>query len=129
MQELVTVEQAEAVLRTLVWAGPLLGLVIGAIAGAVLRQGASVAWRGLAVGLLGPIIYALWRLFGYMVRYNPQTERAGLHSVATLALSALLFIVVGALLGAFYRRVVFPGIGRARATDSGPDVLDTENGQ
>ncbi len=126
MQELVTVEQAEAVLRWLVLIGPLLGLIVGAIVGA-LRGGVGCgAWRGLAVGLIGPLIYLMWRLFSHLVRYNPDTGRAGLHSVATLALSALLFIVVGALLGAFYRRVVFPAVGCADADDTAPHAPDTQ---
>ncbi len=129
MQELVQAWQVEEAMRALVWAGPLLGLLIGAIAGAILRQGPGVAWRGLAVGLIGPIIYALWRLFEHMVRYNPQTERAGLHSVATLALCALLFIAVGALLGAFYRRVVFPQEDRAGDVEAEPDEPQAEDGQ
>lgn len=129
MHELIQAWQIEEALRALVWAGPLLGLLIGAVAGAALRQGARAVWRGLAVGLIGPIIYALWRLFEYMVRYNPQTERAGLHSVATLALSALLFIAVGALLGAFYRRLVFPQQDQAGNAEAQPDAPQTEDGQ
>jgi len=128
MQELVQAWQVEEAMRALVWAGPLLGLIIGAVASAVLRQGPGIAWRGLAVGLLGPIIYALWRLFGWMVRYNPRTERAGLHSVATLVLSALLFIAVGALLGAFYRRVVFAHQDRAGDVAAEPGAPQTEDG-
>lgn len=112
MQELVSVEQAESVLRWLVLGGPLLGAIVGAVVGALRsRDGCKVgcgAWRGFAVGLLGPIIYLMWRLFSHLVRYNPETGEAGLHRVSVMALSALIFVVVGALLGAFYRRVVFP---------------------
>lgn len=118
MQELVSVEQAESVLRWLVLGGPLLGAIVGALIGAlrrrpqaVSREGCKIgcgAWRGFAVGLLGPIIYLMWRLFSHLVRYDPETGEAGLHKVSVMALSALIFVVVGALLGAFYRRVVFP---------------------
>jgi hypothetical protein len=112
MQELVSVEQAEKVLRWLVLGGPLLGAIVGAVIGALRSQeGCKVgcgAKRGFAVGLLGPIIYLMWRMFGYLVRYNPETGEAGLHQVSVMALSALVFVVVGALLGVFYRRVVFP---------------------
>jgi len=107
MQELVTVEQADAVIRLLAWAGPVAGLVAGLIAGAVRGRIAAGAIRGLAVGLLGPIIWAMWLLYSYLVRYNPETGEAGLHSVVTLALSALIFLVVGIALGGFYSRVVF----------------------
>ena len=108
MQELVTVEQAHRVIVVLAWALPLAGLLLGAIAGAVRGVSGRGAWQGVAVGLLGPIIYAMWLLYSHMVRYNPETGRAGLHSVATLVFNALIFAVVGAMLGAFYRRVVFP---------------------
>ena len=107
MQELVTVEQADAVIRVLAWAGPVAGLIIGLIAGALRRRPGAGAWRGLAVGLLGPIIWAMWLLYSYLVRYNPQTGEAGLHSVATLALCALIFLVAGVTLGGLYSRVVF----------------------
>ena len=108
MQELVTVEQAESVLRWLVLGGPLLGLIVGTLIGAARHRPACTAWRGFAVGLIGPVIYLMWRLFSYLVRYNPETGEAGLHKVSVMLLSALIFVVVGALLGVFYRRVVFP---------------------
>jgi hypothetical protein len=107
MQELVTVEQAHRVIVVLAWALPLAGLLLGAVVGAVRGGPGRGAWQGLAVGLLGPIIYAMWLLYSHMVRYDPETGRAGLHSVATLVFNALIFAVVGAMLGAFYRRVVF----------------------
>ncbi len=129
MQELVTVEQVEGVLRVLAWAGPLAGLIVGLLVGLIRRGGPRAAWRGLAVGLIGPIIYLLWLLFGYLVRYNPQTEKAGLHSVATLALSALLFMIVGALLGAFYRRVVFADEGHTEIAETAPDASGNNEGQ
>ena len=107
MQELVTVEQAERVLRTLAVALPLLGVAVGAAVGAARGRAGAEALRGLAVGLLGPLTLLLWWGYSYTVRYDPRTGRAGLHSVRTLLAAALGFIVVGALLGAFYRRCVF----------------------
>lgn len=107
MDELVTVEQADAVVRILAWAGPVLGLVSGAIVGAVRGHISAVAWRGLALGLLGPIVWAMWLLYSHLVRYNPATGTAGLHSVATLALNALIFLVAGVALGGLYSRLIF----------------------
>ncbi len=84
MEELVTVEQAGAVIATLAWAGPVAGLIVGIIAGATQGKPARGAIRGLAVGILGPVIWVLWLVFSHLVRYNPQTGRAGLHSISTL---------------------------------------------
>lgn len=134
MRELVSVEQAEMVLRWLVLGGPVAGTIVGALVGALRRsEGCKVgcgAARGLAVGLLGPILYLMWRLFSHLVRYNPETGEAGLHKVSVMALSALFFMAVGALLGAFYRRVVFPESG-TRSNDSAAHLpttdLETDN--
>ncbi len=107
MEELVTVEQAGAIVATLAWAGPVAGIIVGIIAGAMQGKPARGAIRGLATGMLGPVICVLWLAFNHLVRYNPQTGRAGLHSISTLVISALIFVVVGIALGAFYGRIVF----------------------
>jgi len=107
MEELVTVQQAGTVIATLAWAGPVAGLIVGIIAGATQGKPARGAIRGLAVGALGPVIWVLWLVFSHLVRYNPETGRAGLHSITTLVGSALVFVVVGIALGAFYGRIVF----------------------
>jgi len=49
----------------------------------------------------------MWLLYNHLVRYNPATGQAGLHRVATLTLSALIFLVAGVVLGALYSRVIF----------------------
>lgn len=106
MHELVSLEQADAIIRGVAWGLPVAGILVGLIAGLVqgrVRRGLVV---GVAFGLLGPIIWAMWLLYGSMVRYDPETGRAGLHSVATHALAALIFVGVGALLGAGYRRLL-----------------------
>ncbi len=128
MTELVTVEQAEAVLRALIWAGPLLGALLGLIIGAARKCPVLGFWQGVAVGLLGPAIYGLWLAYSAMVRYNPQTGEAGLHQVWVHAVNGLIFIVVGLVLGVIYRRFVFregPGPadqGELDAPDSGTDA-------
>jgi len=105
MEQLVTVEQAGAVIATLAWAGPVAGLIVGIIAGSMQGKPARGASRGLAIGALGPVIWVLWLVFSHLVRYNPETGRAGLHSISTLVVSALIFAVVGVALGAFYGRL------------------------
>jgi hypothetical protein len=113
------------VLRALIWAGPLAGVVIGLIVGAARRCTTVGLWQGAAVGLLGPVTYGLWRFYDFTVRYNPQTGEAGLHKVRVHALNALIFIVLGLVLGLIYRRLVFPK--REPAADQGAhDVPDAQ---
>jgi hypothetical protein len=73
---------------------PLLGLVVGLVARAVLK--------GLAVGLLGPLVYGLWLVYSWLIRYDPVTGYCGLHKTAVLWLNVCLFALVGVALGAFY---------------------------
>jgi hypothetical protein len=122
MTELVTVEQAESVLRALIWMGPLLGALVGLIAGYARKCIGLGLWQGVAVGLLGPVIYGLWRFYSYMVRYNPETGEAGLHKVWVHALNALIFIVLGVALGAIYRRFVF-----GEPDPTGADIPETQD--
>lgn len=121
MTELITVEQAEAVLRALIWVGPLLGALIGLIAGLARKCPALGLWQGVAVGLLGPVVYGMWRFYSYTVRYDPETGEAGLHRVWVHALNALIFIVLGVVLGVIYRRFVFD-----RGRPAGTDVSETQ---
>ena len=107
MTEIITVEQAEAVLRALIWAGPLLGALIGLITGAARGCPVVGLWQGVAVGLLGPVIYGLWLFYSYTVRYDPESGVAGLHRVSVHVVNGLIFIVLGVALGVIYRRFVF----------------------
>jgi hypothetical protein len=113
MTELVTVEQADAVLRALLWLGPLLGALIGLIAGVIRRCPVVGLWQGVAVGLLGPVVYGLWRLYSYTVRYDPESGVAGLHRISVHVVNGLIFIVLGVALGVIYRRFVFREVADA----------------
>lgn len=117
MGELVTVEQAYAVIRVLAWVGPAAGLVLGAAQGALHGRALTGAGRGFALGMMGPVIWALWLLYDHLVGYDPATGRAGLHSVAVLAVNALICLVVGVALGYFYAWLFAP----AHAEDN-PDA-------
>ncbi len=110
MTELVTVEQADAFFRALIWVGPLLGAVIGIVVGYLRRRPLVGLGQGFAVGLLGPVIFAMWSLYSHTVRFDPETGGAGLHRVSVHALNALIFIAVGVVLGVIYRRLVFPDL-------------------
>lgn len=129
MTELVTAEQADAVFLTLAWVGPLLGALIGLMFGYFRRCLTVGLWQGVAVGLLGPIVNALWLLHGALMAYDPQTGVAGLHRVSAHLISAVIFIAVGLVLGMVYRRLFFHGPGdRPARDDAAPDERDPEDG-
>ncbi|MFQ6131830.1 MAG: hypothetical protein ACE5R4_07315 [Armatimonadota bacterium] len=101
-------EALDRALLTLAFAGPLLGLAIGAGRG-ILRGGlAASSSRGLAVGLIGTVIYGLWRLFLYLTRYDPATGYVGLHKVSVLCLCLIIFVAVGAGVGLLLRLLFQP---------------------
>jgi len=93
MQELVTVEQAEQVIRAAALALPAAGLVIGAGAGAVRKQVLRGAALGLLCGASGPAVFGLWRL------YNAIVNHYGLDSITGLLVNLGLFAAIGLLLG------------------------------
>ncbi|MCD6360966.1 MAG: hypothetical protein J7M38_08875 [Armatimonadetes bacterium] len=129
MQELVTVEQADALIRILAWGGPMAGVVIGTIWGGMRRRLLTGAARGFAVGLLGPIVWLMWLLYCWMVRYNPATGEAGLQSVATMALNALIFLTAGIVLGGLYSRIVFAERPEEISDSTANSAQDTDQAQ
>lgn len=101
MREIVTVDQINRWFLLLAIAVPVLGILIGAAAGArhgLLKQSAL---KGLIVGLLGPLNLVLWKL------YNTITDRLGLDSVKNLLVQLGLFLalgtVAGLIIGRFWR--------------------------
>jgi len=92
MKELISPRTVENVLFIIALAGPILGLIIGALSGV---RGSLKARMlgGLAIGLLGPVIFGAWRL------YNAIADSLGLDSVANLLLQILMFAILGAALG------------------------------
>lgn len=103
MHELINERQVESALLALAAAGPVVGLVLGAL---WRRLGAL---RGLGLGLLGPLVWLLWRLFCHLTRFAPAAEPRndyfGLERVDVLALNLVLFTAVGAVVGLLIRRV------------------------
>jgi|YNPNPStandDraft_1061719.scaffolds.fasta_scaffold147158_1 hypothetical protein len=95
MREIIDERTFEAFLRALAVMGPLLGLAAGALGGARRKR----LLRGLAAGSLGPLIWSLWRLYSYLVRYDPQSQYFGLEKVSVLVLNVLIFTAVGGILG------------------------------
>lgn len=99
MQEIIDERTVETLMRTLAVAGPSLGLVAGALLGALRKRWRYYLPRGLAVGSLGLLNWSLWRLYSYLVRYDPQTQYFGLEKVSILMLNMLLFTAVGGIIG------------------------------
>jgi hypothetical protein len=99
MRELVTVEQVESLFRVLAIAGPLVGAAVGAALGSRRRMVRCGAFRGLGIGSLAVLNYALWRMF------TALTERNGLDSVANLLLNLGIFVVLGLVGGVLYGRL------------------------
>ena len=105
MHEIVDLRAFAAVITWLAVALPVAGVVIGAIAGAAKKALVTGLWKGLALGLMGPLIYALWLLYAYLIRYDPVTGYCGLHRVSVLLLNVVMFAVIGVALGAIYGRL------------------------
>ena len=103
--ELLELRQFDALMRAVAVVLPVLGVLLGLAAGAARRAAGEGLKRGVALGLLGPLSYGLWRLFAWLVRYDPQTGYCGLHRVGVLLLNVLLFVLVGMTLGVLYGRL------------------------
>lgn len=74
-------------------AGPLVGLIVGALVGAHKKCAARPVVAGVLLGGIGPLIYWMWRLYGVV------TSALGLDSVANLVVELVMFAVLGAVLG------------------------------
>jgi hypothetical protein len=103
--ELIDLRQFDALLTGVAIALPVVALVAGGLWGRRVGRVPAGLMRGVAVGLSGPLTYALWRLFAWLVRYDPVTGYCGLHRVSVLWLNVALFTVVGLVLGLVYGRV------------------------
>jgi hypothetical protein len=98
MRELVSPQQSE----TLILVFTLLALMCGAAYG-----WKTLGARGAALlGFAGFLVYPLWRFHSYITRYDPQSGYFGLDKVRVLALEALLFIVLGAVIGTLWNKLM-----------------------
>lgn len=104
MRELVSPEQAEAIVRIAAIALVALGVIGGGVAAALMRTRRAALTAGALVALPGVLVYALWLV------YNSIIARLGLDSVKALLINLGIFAVVGLgyglLAGAVWRRVV-----------------------
>ncbi len=103
----------DSALLVLAIAAPLIGLGVGLVVGVQREAIARAAARGVSVGLLGPLAYALWRVYLYVTRHDPVTGYVGLHRVSILMLSLVIFAVVGGAVGYGLRRL-FPPSSQSR---------------
>jgi len=104
-REIVDLGQFARGVQALALAVPVVAILISLIVGAARKQIAAGLVKGVALGLLGPIIYGLWLLYSYNIRYDPKTGYVGLHHVSVLLLNVAVFAVVGVVLGFLYSRV------------------------
>ena len=85
----------EAVEKTFLFlavGGPLVGLIIGVILGAHERNATRRVVQGVLIGLLGTLIYIMWRVYGVI------TNALGLDSVTNIGLQLLMFAALGVML-------------------------------
>ena len=106
MHELVDLAKFDVAVALVGLIGLPAGLLIGAVLG---RLRSRMGWylsRGAAIGLLGPIVYGLWRYYRWTVRLDPESGYIGLHKPSVLFLNVVFFAVFGAILGVIYGRIL-----------------------
>lgn len=99
MKELIDPASAERVLLLAGVLGPVVGIIVGGVAGLRARRLTVGLIAGVLIGAMGTLIYAMWRVYGVI------TGVFGLDSTANLALQILIFAVLGAGLGVVIVRV------------------------
>jgi len=106
MRELITVDAFSrwVTVGAVAW---LVGAVVVHSLPSVRRRPRPVE-RALAWALIGPVALSMWRLYLWTVRVDPQTGYVGLHRVGVFAINAVVFIIVGALLGVMFARLHAP---------------------
>ena len=100
LREIVTVEQMSRLCVVLAIALPLLGVIVGAMSGGRSGNVRRGALTGLAVGLLGPLIWLMWQIF------NAITDRNGLDTVQNVFVNLAVFVVGGVVIGVIVERML-----------------------
>ncbi len=106
MHELIDLAKFELTLQIATAAVLAGGIASGVLLGRARRQMRRYLIRGAAIGLLGPILYALWRYYRWMVRLDPATGYVGLHKPSVLFISVVVFAAFGVVLGVVYGRIL-----------------------
>ncbi len=107
-REIVNLQQFARCLQAIAIALPFIAVAVCVIAGVKKKHLGQSIVKGIALGLLGPLIYVLWLIYSFLVRYNPQTGEAGLHRVSILLINVAIFALIGVLLGFVYSRIFRP---------------------
>jgi hypothetical protein len=97
MQELISPSQSEA------------GVLIASLALTflcALRGWRVLGSRGAVAGVLGPLVFGLWKFHQWMTRFDLQTEYFGLDKVKVLLLEVVVFVVVGVVLGLAWKNLI-----------------------
>ena len=81
-------------------AGPVLGIIVGAILGIQSRCAVSGAAKGFLVGVTGTLVYGLWHA------YNAITDAVGFDSAFNLVLQLLIFAFLGVVIGIVTTRIL-----------------------
>lgn len=99
-QELVQLNTVNTALLILAIAGPILGLIAGAVWGSLKKKiGSRAALSGFLLGLIGTLIWGLWHL---LVKLQ---DSLGFDRVSVVILGVVIFSAVGVALGAIAARV------------------------
>ncbi len=102
MKEIIDERSVELIIRVIAIGGPVIGLLIGVVVGAVRKQVARSTLNGLAIGSLGILVWIMWVYYSWTVRYDPKSGYVGLHKVSVLLINLLVFSMVGAIVGALW---------------------------
>ena len=97
MQELISPEQSD---RLVLLVSVLLCLVAAGWGYRVLGS------RGAAAGIVGPLVFVMWQFHKWITRYDPQSGYFGLDKVWVLLTEIVLFVVIGAILGTAWGKLV-----------------------
>jgi hypothetical protein len=99
MKELISLETANKVIMALGVLWVPLAAGVGYLLARRSERRASLLRRAAVAATIGPVAIGLWRLYLYLVRFDPQTGYFGLVSLKVLGLCLLIFAAVGALYG------------------------------
>jgi uncharacterized membrane protein YcjF (UPF0283 family) len=97
MQELISPEQSDKLVLL-----AAVVLCVLALRGAIEYSEAGAS----AAGIVGPLVFVMWQFHKWITRYDPQSGYFGLDKVWVLLTEVVLFVVIGAILGTAWGKLV-----------------------